>query len=262
MSQDPSNGAEGRPDLLTRHFGAVITGLVALVGAGLGYVQFTTESKRLAEEQEARRAQDEREWKLALTSFAVENYDQIFSDNETQRARLQALMQATFPDRVLQAFYEAQVREATTFTEVRRTANALQSLQRHQARPADDGSDAAEPSQPVRESPEPLVVEATAFVQYGAQDDESWIKAMMAELRDAGFRTPGSELVEAFAEGKPDVRYFHAENENDAERALEILRDRLPEGMQVPSAPSYLGESYDAVPEGIVEVWVPDIPED
>lgn len=237
--------------VLIRNFGAVLTALVSVIAIGFGFLQFYLEEKRRELENQIdfeRRAMEsqiaaersERAWKLALTQFATENYDQIFADDEAKRARLEALMKATFPDDLLKGFYEQQVREATTFRQVAQSSEAFASIS---------------------ETPTPprAAAQATVYLQYADAQDLEKVSRFLETLSVEGFRTPGRELVTKF-DFKAGVRYFHDSDKAEAERVLDELTDFLEAfGRHAPEEPKNLAQAYPNVPQGIIEIWVPKL---
>ncbi len=226
--------------VLIRNFGAVVTALVSLIAIGFGYLQFHLENERRDLESRIEVERSERAWKLALTQFATENYDQIFSDDKAKRARLEALMKATFPVDLLKGFYEQQVREATTFQQVAQSSAAFAS---------------------VGETPEPprAATQATVYLQYAAAKDLDKVVQFLEVLRADGLRTPGRELVTKF-DFKAGVRYFHESDKATAERVLAELAGFLEAfDRPAPEKPKNLAKAFPNVPEGIIEIWVPKL---
>ena len=205
----------------------------------------------------------DQEWKLALTRFATENYDQIFASDEAKRARLRALMNATFPSDLLREFYEEQTKSATTFTEIAELSDAYAALDAPQQDQASQlgGSPHTQATPPAATQAPRIASSATIYLQYADEKDLPTADQLLATLRSEGFRTPGSELISGPA-FSADVRYFHADDRQDAERALAALTGFLSaRGLDAPSSSRDLSTSFPNVPEGVVEVWLPRLPD-
>lgn len=224
---------------LTRGFGSLVTAVVSLIAIGFGYLQFNLEQKRIAANQRVEAQRADRAWKLALTQFGTENYDEIFAADEQKRSRLQALMNATFPSEILRGFYQERINTAKSFDEAVQSSEALAGLgmQEVAARPA---------------------TETTVYLQYADEKDLGRVRRFLQRLRESGFRTPGAELI-ADIEFRADVRYFNDGDSQSARIALMAVQELL--GDSAPAEPQNLGEAFPTVPDGVIEIWLPKLPD-
>lgn len=230
------------PDFLTRHFGAVVTALVTLAGLAVGFFQFAVQQDRA-----------EREWNLALSGFVLEHYEALFDeDDPLRRAHMRALMTATFPEHVIQAFDAAQQTQLSGVVETAETRDVLMRASDRLAELSFEQVTAA----PVQR--ETVAVTPTAFLHIADEADRGEALALRSALAEAGFRAPGVERVEVRLSAA-DVRYFHREDEPRAARARALLAEAVAGRAPVRPEPVFLGDAYPNVPRGVIEVWIPPL---
>lgn len=100
---------EGR--FMTRHLGAVLTGIVSIAAVVVSASQvWVARTDRLRELEAASRqreresaaatAEQDRRWNLDVANFVVQHQDKIFADDPQQQARMRDIMSVTFPPEI------------------------------------------------------------------------------------------------------------------------------------------------------------------
>ena len=235
--------AEDGRDFLTRHFGAVLTALVAVAGLTVGYYQFSVQTERA-----------EREERLALARFVVDNYEALFPDGDALRpAHMEAVMQAAFPEDLTERFARVRAeqltlaaREATSADTVRRASDQLALL------PPAPAVAVAPPS-----GTEPIMIAPSArvFVHYGDGADLPAVERLLEALRDEGFRVPAPDLQAGVTIRAADVRHFDNAAEGDV--VARLLAEALPGAPLREGVPRNLSTSFPNMPADVIEVWLP-----
>lgn len=235
--------AEDGRDFLTRHFGAVLTALVAVAGLAVGLWQFTVQTARA-----------EREERLALARFVVDNYEALFPDGEALRpAHMEAVMQAAFPEDLTKRFAELRAAQLTRAAEEASSAEVV--------RRASDQLALLPPRPAVTVAPppgtEPILAPAPArvFVHYGDDADLPAVERLLAALREGGFRVPAPDLQAGVTIGAADVRHF--DNAPEGEAVFRLLAEALPGAPLRDGAPRDLSRSFPNMPPDVIEVWLP-----
>jgi len=96
----------------------------------------------------------------------------------------------------------------------------------------------------------------TVYIQYAS--DSIFAKKLQYKYRQEGFRAPGIEKISNF-KFSTSVRYFHEEDLEAANEALEALKNLVDEeNIKIDDSikPLNLSSAYNNVPKGIIEVWI------
>ena len=109
-----------------RHLSLILASILSLAGIFVTIGQVWIERSR-AEREAARAAtEQERQWKLALAQFVVENSESIFSEDEKVGGRIRNVLLFAFPPEVTQLFIERS-QAVAPFPSFRRAWNKTQS---------------------------------------------------------------------------------------------------------------------------------------
>lgn len=97
----------------------------------------------------------------------------------------------------------------------------------------------------------PTAAAGTVFIQVPDMDARFAADGVSKALRDAGFKSPGIEVVASGSPSRPEVRYFNPADRPVAERVASIAGAQGLSGAAVRPMATY------KAPTGQVELWYP-----
>lgn len=227
-----------------RNFGTMTTFAVAFLGLVLSvaqvwvaYVQKDRDALQREHEVAIAQIQKQRELESQerrdLREFVSKNDGQIFSADSAARDRMKKLMLATFTPYIVQPVFDSLFAISA---------------------PAQQGTWAqarGEAANLAIQQAQPLV-----YVHYQDKRDSGLADGVAKLLADAGYRVPAKELV--VQQTKGDVRFFHSDEKDQADRIAGLVRDYLKkQGRDQEMTPLFAGRTFPNVPRGLFEVWIP-----
>jgi hypothetical protein len=228
-----------------RNFGTMTTFGVAVLGLALSaaqvYVARTQrdiDAAQRAHEIELAQLQRDRELlaqeQRDLRTFLMNNQEKLFSSNTTDRDHMKQLLVTSFTPQVSKPAIDRLLSESTDPAQRARWTEAqtqVAKIATEQAR-------------------------VSVYLHYQDKQDNAIAAAIGDTLTGSGYNVLGREVVVQPTNG--DVRYFHPEEQSDAQKIARIVQDGLKStGREQEIKPIFAGRTFPNVPKGLVEVWIP-----
>jgi hypothetical protein len=256
--------AKRESGFFNRHAGAIIGAIVSMTAVlasayqSIHSSQQHTEELRLQTDLKVRELQtSEFEWKRRVAELFILHDKDIFASDQQTKNRFIHIFVATLPDDITKVILpELSSTLVTSAEDYSTIIDAVQSKglpQGDQTALQTAVEQSVKPSALPSDQSKPMV-----YVHFQDKADAAFVDSLVNDLRQAGYRVPGKQLVVQATSG--DIRYYKT---LDAQAARElrdvvqpILGDRLKLG---DDSLMDLSRTFPNLPRGILELWLPPL---
>ncbi|NTX16785.1 hypothetical protein HUA76_39025 [Myxococcus sp. CA056] len=266
-----------RQGLLNRNLGAVISVATILISGVQVWVAVASKEKELAlaKEQKERelqlaQLQAEREldngWRKDFFEYLKLNDEAIFGADAKKRILKRNVLVAAFPESLVGQIRVALAESAGSAGELSLVSAQTDMVERPPPRVyLAEAIKSGPPASDVPAGARRLVAAAQAertrvFVHYADPNDRSIASALSLSLDGEGYGVPSPEILTEGASSTGDVRYFHADDKQLADKVGALVQQVLGEkGVALRGNVRVIGlqGKYGNMPRRVLEVWLP-----